>query len=72
MANIIDNEIDNVVRHLSLLIGSSLSSYALEATHPGADPDRMDDRLKHFKERSANLRRIRQEFEDEMFGKCTP
>lgn len=60
-----------VVNNLSLLIWEAGVQYGSEAQHPSFDPDRMDDRLDFFKKRTAALRQLREQFEDEM-AKETP
>lgn len=55
-----------VVNNLSLLIWEAGVQYGREAQHPGFDPDRMDSRLDFFKKRTAALRQLREQFEDEM------
>jgi hypothetical protein len=55
-----------IVNGLSVLIRSSLASLEGESTAPGPDPDRMDATIKLHRERVATLRRLREEFENEM------
>ena len=60
------NDIDTIVHGLSMLIRASLDEMEAERTHPQHDADRMDDKIKYYKERAAKLRELREKFEDEM------
>lgn len=55
-----------VVTLLSGLIVASLRVVEVECRNPSYDADRSDDKIKAHKERAATLRRIREEFENEM------
>lgn len=58
--------ISQVVGCLSLLIVNSLQAMEEERHFPGHDPDHMDEKIKRSRERAAILRRLREEFENEM------
>ena len=60
------NDIDTIVHGLSMLIRSDLSAMESERTHPQSDPDRMDDKIKHYKTRASRLRQLREDFENFM------
>lgn len=57
---------DDIVTQISRLISESLRGYANEASYPSSNADRMDDTLNFYKERTKTLRRLREEFENEM------
>lgn len=48
---------------LTQAIFMSVTSLESERHYPGADSDRSDERIAAYKERIANLRRIREELE---------
>jgi hypothetical protein len=56
----------NIVNGLSVLIRSSLTALEGESVNPGPNPDRMDATIALHRERVATLRRLREEFENEM------
>ncbi len=64
------NKIDSVpvIDGLSKLIMYDLENCASEQYHPGGDPDAMDDTIKFHKERASALRKIREDFENQMSG----
>jgi len=57
---------ENIVNGLSALIKTALEQCEMERTNPGFNPDLMDAKIKHYRERSVTLRRLRDEFENEM------
>jgi hypothetical protein len=59
-----DTNRQQIVHAITTEIMEAALSYDQEARHPGFDPDRMDDRLKHYKLLKDSLRRIRQELEE--------
>lgn len=58
-----------VINAISEQIGASIREFTLESHFPSRDADAMDDKLKAAKHQTVELRRIRQEYEDLMFGK---
>lgn len=48
---------------ISALIMQAERSMKMEQTSPGFDPDRMDDKIKHYADRVEKLRDIRENFE---------
>lgn len=69
METIIGNplEAQNIIQSgLSYLITKTLASHESERHYPCADPDKMDDKIKATGERVKTLRRLREEFENEM------
>ena len=59
---------DQVVRGLDALIRMSLRGVGQERYYPSPNPDDMDDRIKHGREKAAELRKLRERFEDLMTG----
>lgn len=55
-----------VVGALSEDIAEALHANETERAMPGSDPDRMDDKIKFTGERARVLRRLREEYENEM------
>lgn len=61
---------EQVAIGLSYLIRESLTVMEGERTSPGYCPDRMDDKIKFYRERAAKLRKLREEFENVMSEQC--
>lgn len=55
-----------ITNGISTLITATLQSHENERHFPGFDPDKMDDKIKATGERVKTLRRLREEFENEM------
>jgi len=55
-----------IVFSMSQLIIAALTARENERTHPGFDPDKMDDTIKFYGERATKLRELREQFENEM------
>lgn len=52
-----------VVTALSALIMQAERACKAEQTFPGFDPDKMDDKIKHYADRVEKLRDLREQFE---------
>lgn len=64
-----DKEIGfEIVAGLSVLIARNLSNLASEQTHPGADADASDDKIKKHSEAAERYRLIRDVFENVLSG----
>ena len=68
MTTTIRQRLTTVTEAISAQIHEDLAQYDSEARYPQSDPDRMDDRLAHFRNRVAVLRELRQKIEDAMVG----
>jgi hypothetical protein len=55
-----------ILTGLTELTMQDLARLESERTHPTSSPDTMDDRIKFFRDRAANLRALRTALEDEM------
>jgi len=56
----------SIVNGMSELIAQASRALAVERSFPGPDADRMDEKIKGCERRIAVLRKMRNEFEDEM------
>jgi hypothetical protein len=68
MTTTIRQRLTAITEAISAQIHEDLAQYDSESRYPQSDPDRMDDRLKHFRNRVALLRELRQRVEDAMVG----
>ena len=68
MTTNIGQRLTTVTEAISAQIHEDLEQYDSESRYPQSDPDRMDDRLKHFRNRLTVLRELRQKIEDAMVG----